>query len=361
MGCLKLHIIEEEFLQECSSSIPLKHNIVIKENGLKHCISDDIGCGECYRYSFQGQEKDDEVKGEGNSLNYKYRMHDPRLGRFFAVDPLTAKYPWNSPYAFSENRVIDAVELEGLENITINGSASTMMDLMKIYASTKGQSYLNALNDKTLHNILYNSLYGEYNIIRIVSTANSYYEPSSNTVKYGHHFAFYVRLADGGVYPDYVVLGHELKHAYDELKHLNGVELNEDEYTNEEKIPIEKSAVRFGNYLRNVYGRDCYRACYSGLFSNLKPLYYNNNNERITNFKLLSGWEYFQTEVGISGYRNLVPGKYYSVSYDKTVDGVTQKYWMVSWLDDDEYVNFKVFVNETDYNNFMDPPEDKVE
>jgi RHS repeat-associated protein len=68
-----------------------------------------------YRYGFQGQEKDDEIKGEGNSLNYKYRMHDPRVGRFFAVDPLTASYPWNSPYAFSENRVIDGVELEGLE------------------------------------------------------------------------------------------------------------------------------------------------------------------------------------------------------------------------------------------------------
>jgi hypothetical protein len=42
-------------------------------------------------------------------------MHDPRVGRFFAVDPLTAKYPWNSPYAFSENKVISLIELEGLE------------------------------------------------------------------------------------------------------------------------------------------------------------------------------------------------------------------------------------------------------
>ena len=54
-----------------------------------------------YRYGFQGQEKDDEVKGEGNSLNYKFRMHDPRVGRFFAVDPLAPDYPHNSPYAFS--------------------------------------------------------------------------------------------------------------------------------------------------------------------------------------------------------------------------------------------------------------------
>ncbi|NRA12054.1 MAG: hypothetical protein HRT57_08895, partial [Crocinitomicaceae bacterium] len=73
-----------------------------------------------YRYGFQGQEKDDEVKGEGNSINYKYRMHDPRVGRFFAVDPLASKYPHNSPYAFSENRVIDGIELEGLEVVSIH-------------------------------------------------------------------------------------------------------------------------------------------------------------------------------------------------------------------------------------------------
>ncbi len=73
-----------------------------------------------YRYGFQGQETDDEIKGEGNSVNYKYRMHDPRLGRFFAVDPLAADYPWNSTYAFSENNVIDHVELEGLEKAPVN-------------------------------------------------------------------------------------------------------------------------------------------------------------------------------------------------------------------------------------------------
>jgi RHS repeat-associated protein len=73
------------------------------------------GSSNSYRYGFQGQEKDDELKGEGNSLNYTFRMHDPRVGRFFAVDPLFREYPHNSPYAFSENRVIDMIELEGLE------------------------------------------------------------------------------------------------------------------------------------------------------------------------------------------------------------------------------------------------------
>jgi RHS repeat-associated protein len=70
---------------------------------------------EFYRSGFQGQEEDDELKGDGNSLNYEFRMHDPRLGRFFAGDPLESKYPFYSPYAFSGNEVISKVELEGLE------------------------------------------------------------------------------------------------------------------------------------------------------------------------------------------------------------------------------------------------------
>jgi RHS repeat-associated protein len=67
---------------------------------------------DSYRYGFQGQERDDEVKGEGNSYNYKYRMQDVLLGRFFATDPLLGTYPHNSTYAFSENRVVDGIELE---------------------------------------------------------------------------------------------------------------------------------------------------------------------------------------------------------------------------------------------------------
>ncbi len=68
-----------------------------------------------YRYGFQGQEMDDEVKGEGNSVNYKYRMHDPRVGRFFAIDPLTTKYPNLTPYQFCSNSPIYYIEIEGLE------------------------------------------------------------------------------------------------------------------------------------------------------------------------------------------------------------------------------------------------------
>jgi len=79
-----------------------------------------------YRYGFQGQEKDDELKGEGNSMNYTFRMHDPRVGRFFTTDPLEGKYPWYTPYQFSGNRLIDSVELEGLEEQQLNGGGGTV-------------------------------------------------------------------------------------------------------------------------------------------------------------------------------------------------------------------------------------------
>ena len=79
------------------------------------------GSVDGYRYGFQGQEKDDEIKGEGNSLNYKFRMHDPRVGRFFARDPLEKSYPWYSPYQFSGNTPIMSIELEGMEPRVSNG------------------------------------------------------------------------------------------------------------------------------------------------------------------------------------------------------------------------------------------------
>jgi RHS repeat-associated protein len=68
-----------------------------------------------YRYGFQGQETDDEITWSESHVSYKYRMHDARLGRFLSLDPLAPDYPHNSPYAFSENKVIAYVELEGLE------------------------------------------------------------------------------------------------------------------------------------------------------------------------------------------------------------------------------------------------------
>jgi RHS repeat-associated protein len=74
-----------------------------------------------YRYGYNGQMKDDEWAGTGNHLDFLYRGYDPRTGRFSSVDPLAASYPWNSAYAFAENRVIDGKDLEGLEYANATG------------------------------------------------------------------------------------------------------------------------------------------------------------------------------------------------------------------------------------------------
>ena len=61
---------------------------------------------EKYRCGFQGQEKDDEVKGSGNSYTTEFRQYDPRLGRWLSLDPAMAKYPGQSPYvAFNNNPI----------------------------------------------------------------------------------------------------------------------------------------------------------------------------------------------------------------------------------------------------------------
>ncbi|MPT36091.1 MAG: RHS repeat-associated core domain-containing protein, partial [Flavobacterium sp.] len=74
-----------------------------------------------YRYGFNGKEKDDELKGEGNSYDYGFRMYDPRTARFFSVDPLTESYPELTPYQFASNTPIQAIDLDGLERLDVVG------------------------------------------------------------------------------------------------------------------------------------------------------------------------------------------------------------------------------------------------
>jgi RHS repeat-associated protein len=66
-----------------------------------------------YTYGFNGQEQDGDLMD--GAVVFKYRIHDPRIGRFLSVDPLAPEYPWNSAYAFAENQVISSIDLEGAE------------------------------------------------------------------------------------------------------------------------------------------------------------------------------------------------------------------------------------------------------
>ena len=68
-----------------------------------------------YRYGFNGKENDNEVKGEGDQQDYGMRIYDPRVGRFLSVDPIKGKYPELTPYQFSSNTPVWAVDQDGRE------------------------------------------------------------------------------------------------------------------------------------------------------------------------------------------------------------------------------------------------------
>ena len=62
---------------------------------------------------FIGQQFDDELGL--NWYQFRFRNHDPQIGRFIEIDPLADKYVYNSTYAYAENKVGMGFDLEGLE------------------------------------------------------------------------------------------------------------------------------------------------------------------------------------------------------------------------------------------------------
>jgi len=68
-----------------------------------------------YRRGFNGMEKDDELKGGGNSYDFGARMYDARVGRWFSRDPLASKYPQFSPMVFTANNPIAFIDRDGNE------------------------------------------------------------------------------------------------------------------------------------------------------------------------------------------------------------------------------------------------------
>lgn len=68
---------------------------------------------ELYSYGFNSMEKDDEVKGSGNSYSTMFRQYDPRLGRWLSIDAVIN--PSFSPYHFVANSPLIAVDPLGLD------------------------------------------------------------------------------------------------------------------------------------------------------------------------------------------------------------------------------------------------------
>jgi RHS repeat-associated protein len=63
------------------------------------------------RYLYQGSEMDKEIKGDGNSYTTTFRQLDPRLGRWFSIDPVVQH--WQSVYCSMDNNPIKLNDIKG--------------------------------------------------------------------------------------------------------------------------------------------------------------------------------------------------------------------------------------------------------
>jgi RHS repeat-associated protein len=109
------------------------------------------GSSTAYRYGFNGMEKDDELKGIGNSYDFGARMFDPRVGRWFAPDPLEKDFPFISTYVYALNNPLNIVDEDGKapDPVIIKYLQIAINNMPKI----KAYAYYNYLSEK---------VYGEY-------------------------------------------------------------------------------------------------------------------------------------------------------------------------------------------------------
>ncbi len=64
-----------------------------------------------YRYGFNGQEKDNEIKGEGNTYTAQFWEYASRSGRRWNLDPVTK--PWQSGYSVMSDNPIWKIDPNG--------------------------------------------------------------------------------------------------------------------------------------------------------------------------------------------------------------------------------------------------------
>ncbi len=139
-----------------------------------------------YRYGFNGKEKDNEVKGDGNSLDFGARIYDARLGRWLSLDPLQAKYPSFTPYSFVNNSPTFCIDPDGRkiviyyldennrkQSITISKVAD--IEKLKNKDGFLGQMY------ETL-----NYLKGSHVLINAIETKKKVYVEQSDRTEYEH-------------------------------------------------------------------------------------------------------------------------------------------------------------------------------
>jgi RHS repeat-associated protein len=109
-----------------------------------------------YRFGFNGKEQDDEVKGNGNSLDYGARIYDSRLGRWMSIDPLQQEYPNYSPYNYVANNPVFYIDADGKKFINPHkghlDEAKTKLDKKQVIYENMVSIHEGKLKNKDIRN-----------------------------------------------------------------------------------------------------------------------------------------------------------------------------------------------------------------
>ncbi len=158
MGCLKRTY--------CGPEDALEVNPIFFWNALEKNGIEPFFCLNAYRYGFNGMEKDDEVKGTGNHIDFGARGYDPRLGRWLSVDAFVGRPGSENPYNYSLNLPIMMGDPDGnWPEIKVINSKTSFQDgytridveveitvIVKVYKNTQSQmgmsKFISDLNEK---------------------------------------------------------------------------------------------------------------------------------------------------------------------------------------------------------------------
>jgi len=247
--------------------------------------STDADFDEDYRFGFNGQEKDNEVKGIGNSNTAEFWQYDTRLGRRWNLDPVDQVNISN--YAAFGNNPIFNIDPKGntfwLFYANREDAVLVMVYMATIYASKNGEEAIHELHnmsneDYSIKNGLFSSSYSAY----------------SKTMTFPPE--------DGPF-----TLFHEIDHVKEDA--------HGSYYS---KASSEGGAILSENYLRSVYGRKDFKTDYNFFWSDFP---FGSNQENFDKY-----YKPTITDVNEEGESVVITGTETNFTYDNLPDTEKDRY-----------------------------------
>jgi len=93
--------------------MPIKQNIHLNFSPFGMQMQERSSPDRDYRFGFNGQEKEDEIYGEGNAYDFGARIYDGRLGKFLSLDSYSAKFVSESNYIYAGNNPVIYIDING--------------------------------------------------------------------------------------------------------------------------------------------------------------------------------------------------------------------------------------------------------